>query len=228
MRNATHVTVSVFGAIAALAGIEHGVGEVLQGNVASDGLMILSWPESAFFRILGGEPAMTVVPNLLVSGVLTILFSLALLVWATLFVHRKHGGLVLILLSLALLLVGGGFGPPMLGFIVGIAATRIRAPLTWWRAHLGAGLRRLLAALWPWSLAAGIIAWLSLCPGSMLLDHYVGVGNPELVIGILFLWAMGSLLLTICAGISRDSLGWVGSRPAPSGMSGRPVSQAGS
>jgi len=28
------------------------------------------------------------------------------------FIHKKDGGLVLILISFALLLVGGGFGPP--------------------------------------------------------------------------------------------------------------------
>ncbi len=49
MRNATRVTVSTFGTVAGLAGIEHGVGEMLQGNVAPDGMMILSWPESDLF-----------------------------------------------------------------------------------------------------------------------------------------------------------------------------------
>jgi hypothetical protein len=78
MRNATRVTVSTFGALAALAGLEHGIGEILQGTIAPDGLMILSWPKSALFRILGGEPAMAIVPNLLVSGFLTVLFSLVL------------------------------------------------------------------------------------------------------------------------------------------------------
>ena len=93
MKNATRVFASTFGAIFALAGIEHGIGEIFQGNVAPSGIMILSWPESEFFRSLGGEPAMTIVPNLLVTGILAILFSLILLVWATLFVQRKNGGL---------------------------------------------------------------------------------------------------------------------------------------
>ena len=57
------------------------------------------------------------------------------------FIGRKHGGLVLILLSVALILVGGGLGPPILGVIVGFAATRINAPLTWC-THLSDGARR--------------------------------------------------------------------------------------
>jgi hypothetical protein len=168
MRNATSVTVSTFGA---LAGIEHGIGEVLQGNVAPEGVMILSWPDSEMFEILSGEPAMTFVPNLLVTGILAILISLILLVWVTMFVERKHGGLVLILLSVVMLLVGGGFGPPIIGIIVGVAATRINAPLSWWRTHLYSGSRRFLAKVWPWSYVAGIFAWLLLLPGTILLDY---------------------------------------------------------
>jgi hypothetical protein len=76
MRSATRATVSTFGALAGLAGIEHGIGEMLQGNKAPDGMMILSWPGSALFRILAGEPAMTIIPNFLVSGILAVLSSL--------------------------------------------------------------------------------------------------------------------------------------------------------
>src|SRR5512135_3094637 len=155
MKNATKVFASTFGAIMALAGIEHGIGEVLQGNVAPAGIMILSWPDSVFFRSLGGEPAMTIIPNLLVTGILAILISLIMLVWATLFIQRKNGGLILILISIVMLLVGGGIFPPILGIMLGAVGTRINAPLTWWRAHLSVGLRHLLGKMWPWSFAAG-------------------------------------------------------------------------
>ncbi|HXF60171.1 MAG TPA: hypothetical protein VNK95_01060 [Caldilineaceae bacterium] len=101
------------GVLAGLAGIEHGIGEILQGNIAPNGLVIESWPGSALFRVVAGEPAMTLIPNLLISGVVACLVSALILIWTTLFVQRKNGGLVLILLSLVLLLVGGGFGPPL-------------------------------------------------------------------------------------------------------------------
>jgi len=52
MRSAIKVTVSTLGALMGLAGIEHGIGETLQGNIAPDGMMILSWPGSAFFLAL--------------------------------------------------------------------------------------------------------------------------------------------------------------------------------
>jgi hypothetical protein len=56
-----------------------------------------------------------VLPNLLVSGVLTAIIALALAIWSTAFVQRRGGGLVLILLSVALLLVGGGLARHSLG-----------------------------------------------------------------------------------------------------------------
>lgn len=129
--NTTRVTVSTFGTLAGLEGIEHGIGEVLQSNSAPEALVILSWPGLEAFRILAGEPAMTIVPNLLATGIVAIAVSLVFLVWVTVFVQRRHGGLILVLLSVAMLLLGGGFGPPILGVIVGLAATRINAPLGW-------------------------------------------------------------------------------------------------
>ena len=75
MKNATKVTISTFGVLAGVAGLEHGIGEILQGTIPPDGIVIESWPGSAFFRIVAGEPAMTIIPSLLVSGLLTILVS---------------------------------------------------------------------------------------------------------------------------------------------------------
>jgi len=217
MRNATKVFASTFGAIMALAGIEHGIGEVLQGNVAPSGTMFMSWPESEFFRSLGGEPAMTIVPNLLVTGILAILISLILLVWVTLFVQRKNGGLIMILLSIAMLLVGGGIFPPLLGIIIGAVGTRINAPLTWWRAHLSVGFRNFLKKLWSWSYTACIIAWLSALLGPGLLGYFFGVNDPVLILMILFL-ALGFLLLTVFTGFAYDVHGQAGSSSGTSDL----------
>lgn len=205
MKNATKATVTAMSVIVALAGLEHGIGEILQGNITPDGLMIMSWPGPAF-SILAGEPAMTIVPNLLATGILAILFSLIFLIWATMFVQRKNGGLVLILLSILLLLVGGGFGPPVLGIILGAAGTRINSTWTWWRAHLPVLLRRFLGKPWPWFLVGSIIAWLMMFPGLILIDYFFGVSNPEQLIPIIFFSALGSLLLAIFSGFARDSL----------------------
>lgn len=212
MKNATRVFASTFGAIMALAGIEHGIGEILQGNVAPNGITILSWPESEFFRSLGGEPAMTVIPNLLVTGILAVLVSLALFVWSVLFVHRKNGGLIMMLLSIAMLLVGGGIFPPIFGILIGAVATRIHAPASSSKVYRSDGFRRFLAKFWPWSYTACIIAWLSALLGPGLLGYFFGVNNPVVILAILF-FALGTLVLTVVSGFARDTQMQVGTRP---------------
>jgi hypothetical protein len=44
MGRATRVFAAVFGSLAALAGMEHGVSELLQGSARPAGLVIQSWP----------------------------------------------------------------------------------------------------------------------------------------------------------------------------------------
>lgn len=160
--------------------------------------MILSWPGPGPFSILGGEPALTLIPNLMIAGILTAVLSLILLVWAILFVHTKHGGPVLILLSLALLPVGGGMAPPILGTIIGITAMRINAPLR----------RRpipLLAGLWPWSLAIGLGAWLLMLPGLPILSLLFGLAHDPAVVSILALCMLLLFFTTSVTGLARDS-----------------------
>jgi hypothetical protein len=212
MRKATRVLISTFGALVGLIGIEHGCGEMLQGNLAPSGIMILSWPGSEFFHILGGEPAITVLPNLLMTGILAMLFSLAYLVWAIMFIQHKHGGLILMLLSIAMLLFGGGVFPPIFGIILGATATRINAPLNWWHSHLSPSLRHFLEWIWPWSFGACIISWLGMFPGLALLSYFFDVNDTNLIF-IVLISMFGFLLLASMAALARDLQGQAGSPP---------------
>lgn len=203
--NSTRVTVSIYGVILGIAGIEHGIGEILQGNIPPDGIMIESWPNSDLYELLAGEPAMTIIPNLLLTGVLTIIISLILMIWAIGFIQTKHGASGLILLSLLLLLVGGGLaGPLLIGLTVGLAGTRINSQLNWWKDHISVETRRVLSKIWPYSYIAGIIGWFSLWPGVIILVYFTGFQNSLLVI-ILSLFSFVTLLLTIFSGFSYDS-----------------------
>jgi hypothetical protein len=122
---ATRIVVGTLGALVGAAGIEHGIGEFLQGPVRPDGPLIMSWPDAAALEILSGEPAMTVLPDLRVTGVLAVTVALAVMVWSIWFVAHRHGGLVLVGLSILLLLVGGGLAPPLMGIVLGLVAARI-------------------------------------------------------------------------------------------------------
>jgi hypothetical protein len=201
--SAARIVASIFGVLAGLGGITHGVGETLQGNVAPDGIAIYSWTEGPIATNMGGEPAMTIVPNLLVTGVLTIIVSIAVIVWSVAFVQRKNGGLILILLSIAMLLVGGGVGPPIMGILAGVAGLGINAPYTWWRTHLPVNIRRVLAQLWPWVFGVCVINGVFLVVGSVILVYAFGLNNPDLFVNSFF-FAIVSLLLSIFTGVAYD------------------------
>jgi len=131
MRKATRIVAVSLGVFAGIGGPEHGYFEILQGHVRPDSLMVAAMgppcePEKVWNLC---EPAMTVVPSFLVTGILATLLGIITMIWAAVFVHRKNGGLVLILLSVALLLGGGGLFPPLIGIVGGVVATRINAPL---------------------------------------------------------------------------------------------------
>ena len=168
---ATRFVALVLGVIAGLLGLEHGYFETRQGSLVPDTFVISAigspcQPSEAWHAC---EPAMTVIPNLLITGVLAIICSLVVLFWTAMFVQREHGGLVLILLAIVLALVGGGFVTLLFGLLAGVAGARIHAPLAWWRVHLSLTARRVLARVWPWMLVAlllwfpveGIIAYIS-------------------------------------------------------------------
>jgi hypothetical protein len=76
------------------------------------------------------EPAMSLLPNFLITGIITIILGLAIMIWSAAFIQRNHGGLILIGLSIVFLLFGGGFFPPLIGIIAGAAGTQIHKPVT--------------------------------------------------------------------------------------------------
>jgi hypothetical protein len=114
---------SLLGVIAGITGGSHGLGEILQGNVAPNGIVIEAWPA---LTLLVGEPAMTLIPNFFVTGILATILGILVTIVAAVYIHRKNGGLVLILLSIMMLAVGGGIIPPVIGIIAGIIGTRIK------------------------------------------------------------------------------------------------------
>ena len=158
MRKATKTVAMWFGVSAGIAGLEHGYFEILQGNTKPEGLMIASMglpcvPEEIWNAC---EPAMTIIRNFIVTGFLAVITGLLVLIWSALFLQRKCGGLILILLSVMLLLFGGGLFPPLIGIVGGVAGTKINKPVS--REQTGTMLR-IGTALWPWPLVI-FMSWI--------------------------------------------------------------------
>lgn len=177
---ATLLTVRVLGLLAAINGVDHGIGAITQGPGRPPDPVYSSWAHVDAFDPLGGEPALTVIPDLLVSGLVTVMAAVALGAWVTLCPARRYSGLVVLGLSLLLLLVGGGFGPPLLGFVVGLLAMRIGSTTS---RTVGA-VTRSVSRLWPWPLAIAAFCFLGLVPGTALL-YAVGVDSDGLVTALI-------------------------------------------
>jgi hypothetical protein len=157
---ATKVVASTLGVLVGLAGIEHGYFELLQGNTTPDNIMINAIGPAQRFWEHGTERALTIIPNFTVTGILAIVFGLLVLTWAGVYIDRKHGAGVLMLLSTTLWLVGGGFAPIFMSILASVTATRINKPLNWWSQHLSPKVRDSLAKLWPWSVIVFVLLFL--------------------------------------------------------------------
>jgi hypothetical protein len=206
MNRTTRIIVAVIGTILAIAGLDHGIFEILQGNTPTNGLIIQAiGPEQ---NLWGTEEAFTIVPNFLITGIMAVIVSLAIIVWSIGFVHKKHGAAVFGLLLILLFLVGGGIAAQiMFAPFAWAAATRINLPLSWWRKVLPGGIRRGLASIWPATLIIGC--------SSFLIGLFIaitglvpGVQDDERIFAIcwsfVFGGGLGMFLLTILAGFAND------------------------
>ena len=202
MNRATRVAASIIGVYTGLLGAAHGYLETLQGDVAPGGIMInaIGAPCQGDWVWHACLPAMTIVPNFLTTGVLAIIVSLITLMWAAIFIQRKNGGLILILLSILMFLVGGGFIPTFAGIIAGIAGTGINAPLTFWRTRLSGGAIDFLAKLWPWILIAFMVWSL----GGWIIGYFFNQAMIDLSFVLFFFCNLGLPLLAIFTGIAHD------------------------
>jgi len=199
MRNATRIIAASFGILAGFGGLEHGYFEILQGNVRPESIMIASMgapcvPEEIWHVC---EPAMTIIPNFLATGILAMVLGLVTMVWAAAFVQRQPGGTILALLSFGLLLFGGGIFPPVIGIIGGVVGTRINTPL---KKQPGP-VWRMLAKLWPWTIVVFFV-WLF---GQFVIGYFFneslmksGVLIPVLILVL--------LVVSILAGYGHDSI----------------------
>jgi len=158
MRKATKTVATWLGLLAGAAGLEHGYFEILQGNTRPAGVMFPSWgadicdPAKLWHAC---EPAMSLLPNFLVTGILTVILGLVVMAWSIWFLRGNFGGLGLLLLSIVLLLCGGGFFPPLIGLVGGAAGMQINRPVVGQSGRL----TRLAAKLWPWPLIL-LVTWL--------------------------------------------------------------------
>ena len=129
MNKATRIIVATLGTIFGISGMSHGFFEILQGNIPTGGLFISAIGEAQKMWPHGNEPAFTLIPNFLMTGIAAMIVGLAIIVWSLGFVHKKNGPTVFILLFVLLLLVGGGVAQILFFPWIWLVSTRINKPL---------------------------------------------------------------------------------------------------
>lgn len=199
----TRITASAIGVLLGLAGIfNHGLFEILQGNITTDGFYIEAIGENHRFWLYGTEGAFTLIHNFLITGILAILIALALIVWSLKYIHIKHGASVLLALLILLTLAGGGIGHIILFLPTWAFATRINKPLDWWKRILSFQLRKKLASVWIYFLLATMISWLTVMELG-IFGYFPGQDDPDTILNIVFIFLFSTVILAcitfICA-----------------------------
>jgi hypothetical protein len=210
MNRATKTIVSTIGVVLGLSGLDHGIFEIMQGSQPTNGVLINAIGPEQLMWVHGNEAAFTILPNFLLTGILSVLAGVAMIVWSVWFIDRKHGPLGFFILDVLLFLFGGGIAAPVLFFpAAGIAATRIHKPLTGWRKVLPERIRPFLAKLWPYILT---IAFTSMLIGLYIAitGHIPGLSDadPNRILAIdlsfVFVGGLGMFLVSFVCGFAYD------------------------
>lgn len=193
--NAARVIASTFGALFGVSGIGHGFFETLQGNIPTNGMWIAAIGEANRMWVSGSEPAFTLIPNFLITGIAAIIVGLAIIIWSIGFVHKKNGPLILLLLFMILTLVGGGVAHILIFPIICAFATRINKPLIWWQRILTMNVRRILSKLWFVLLTVSSLAFIFTLEIA-IFGFVPGVNDSELITTVM-LSSVGIGIVTI-------------------------------
>ncbi|MGO9777023.1 MAG: hypothetical protein ACLQGT_13965 [Terracidiphilus sp.] len=205
---ATHTVVSTLGVLVGIGSIDHGLLETVQGYRPTPGLIINALGSGYRWTVWkeGGEGAFTLIPNFLVTGIIATLLGVLMILWALRFIQKKHGPAVFLLLGIASFLTGGGLAQVVLFTIVWGFATRIRAPLTFWRWLIPPPVRPVLGYLWPWTLTAATVLFLAALEIA-IFGYVPGVTGQTQLLHIcwtLLPIALAFYFLSILSGFAHD------------------------
>jgi hypothetical protein len=205
---ATRAIVSTLGVLIGIGSINHGLLETLQGNRPTPGLIVNALGPGYRWTVWtqGGEPAFTLVPNFLLTGLLATFLGLLLILWSLRYIQRPHGPTIFLLLAVTSFLVGGGVAQVLIFTSNWAAATRIRASLGFWHWLIPAPARRVLSGLWRWTVAAGTILFLAGLEIAVV-GYVPGVADQTRILHVcwgILLVALALFLLSYLSGFAHD------------------------
>jgi hypothetical protein len=194
LNKATRIITITAGIMLVVAGFEHGLFEALQGSTPTNGFFIQAIEKTTQRWAYGGEDALTIIPNFLVTGIASISVSVFIIIWSVLFVHRRHGPAVLLLLFVLLTLVGGGIGFIPFFIVTWAYATRINKPLIWWKRILPRMAFPSIESIWPYALGAAIVCW-GIAIEIAIMGYFPGQSHAGILLAIVWAFLLAAMLL---------------------------------
>ena len=155
--NAIHAITVTVGIIFGLSGINHGFFEFLQGNNPTGGVLIHAIGDAHKFWPEGTEDAFTILPNFMISGILSMIVGLVIIIWSIRFLRTRCGSAVFLGLFVLMFLFGGGIGQIVFFLPAWAFATRMDKPLNGWSSVLPEKVRPFLSRIWVFLLASAVI-----------------------------------------------------------------------
>jgi hypothetical protein len=202
--NATRLEVSSLGILGGLISIEHGIFETAQGNNSTNGIIINAIAPGHWYWKEGGELAMTIIPNFLITGIVAIIIGIVVIIWSITFVQGKYGALGLFILTILTLLFGGGIAFFIIGIIISIIATQINKSHTWWDNHLSNNLKKYFSKLWLPLFSISIIVFIFLILGGMFGVWFLKPNSATILLSYVGLISIGLTIFTIIFGFIHD------------------------
>lgn len=205
MNRATRINVTLLGIIFGISGMNHGLFEILQGNFPTGGLFISAIGEAQQMWPHGNEPAFTLIPNFLITGIAAMLVGLSIVVWSCGYVHKKRGAITLLLLFILLLLVGGGVAQVLFFPWIYIVSRQINKPLVFWE-KVFQGKQALPGKLWAWFLCGSTLLLL-ITLAIATTGFFPGINDPERVLKFMLGCLAAEVIflpLTFIFGFARD------------------------
>ena len=200
--NATRVIATTIGVFCGLfSGINHGIFEILQGNTPTNSLVISAIGEAQRFWSEGHEPAFSIIPNFMLTGILSIIVGSTLVIWSIWFLPSKHGRSVYLGFFTLSFLVGGGIGQVFFFLPAWAFATRMGKPLTWWRKVLSRSTWPFLSRLWIVTLVLATASiFITLEIG--IFGFFPGLTDPQAIQDTSMIFLFSSVILYIVSFIA--------------------------
>jgi len=208
MNKSTRLNVSVFGSIFGLSGICHGFFETLQGFKPASSMFIMAIGDAQRMWIHGNEPAFTIIPNYLISGIVSILLGLCIMIWAIKYVHLKYGSLILLILFISSFLTGGGIAQVLFFPWIWFVSTKINKSLENSKKESNDMVNNILIKNWPVFLFTAAVFLVSAL--TIAVTGYIpGMSNQDVVLSIMLI-LLGLFIiffiLSFISGLKRDSI----------------------